>query len=80
MLVPTADASAATGLSEWELRRGFKEGKYPAILIGRGNRARRLRWDLDLLREAIRDLMSNNGGKDDDKTETSVHHNRPAQH
>lgn len=57
MLVPTADASAATGLSAWELRRGFKEGIYPAILIGRGNRARRLRWDLDLLRAAIKQRM-----------------------
>ena len=57
MLVPTADASAATGLSEWELRRGFKEGEYPAILIGRGNRARRLRWDLDLLRAVIKQRM-----------------------
>lgn len=56
-LITTADASAATGLSEWELRRGFKEGIYPAILIGRGQRARRLRWDLDLLREAIRQQM-----------------------
>ncbi len=57
MLVTTAKASADTGLSEWELRRGYKEGIYPAILIGRGERARRLRWDLDLLRDAIRRKM-----------------------
>ena len=57
MLVTTAKAAANTGLSEWELRRGFKEGIYPAILIGRGKRARRLRWDLDLLHEAIRRRM-----------------------
>lgn len=58
MLVSTSEASAGTGLSEWELRRGFKEGIYPAILIGRGNRARRLRWDLELLQESIRRRMT----------------------
>lgn len=57
MLVTTARAAIETGLSEWELRRGYKEGIYPAILIGRGDRARRLRWDLELLQEAIRRRM-----------------------
>ena len=57
MLVTTTKAAIETGLSEWELRRGYKEGIYPAILIGRGERARRLRWDLDLLREAIHKKM-----------------------
>ena len=56
-LATTKEASAYCGLSECELRRGFKEGIYPAILIGRGERARRLRWDLDLLHEAIRRRM-----------------------
>lgn len=57
MLITTAKASAATGLSEWELRRGYKAGEYPAILIGRGERSRRLRWDLDELKRAIRRRM-----------------------
>ena len=57
MLVTTTKAAAETGLSEWELRRGYKEGIYPAILIGRGERARRLRWDLDILLESIHKRM-----------------------
>ena len=57
MLVTTTKAATITGLSECELRRGYKEGIYPAILIGRGERSRRLRWDIDLLREAIRKQM-----------------------
>ena len=56
-LATTKEASALTGLSEWELRRGYKAGEYPAILIGRGGRARRLRWDLELLQEQIRRRM-----------------------
>lgn len=61
-LITTATASAATGLSEWELRRGFKEGVYPAILIGRGESQRRLRWDLEILEAAIRKQMTKGGG------------------
>jgi len=57
MLVPTKRAALATGLSEWELRRGYKEGIYPAILIGRGERARRLRWDIELLNNEIHRRM-----------------------
>ncbi len=56
-LVTTAQASAETGLSAWELRRGFKQGIYPAIEIGRGERSKRLRWNLDLLKQAIEDQM-----------------------
>ena len=56
-LVPTSVASAVVGLSAWELRRGFKAGEYPGLLIGRGDRSRRLRWDVDELREAIRRRM-----------------------
>lgn len=53
MLVTTKQAAKATGLSEYELRRGFLEGKYPALVIGRGDQRRRLRWDLDALQAAI---------------------------
>ena len=56
-LLTTEQASAAVGLSAWELRRGFKAGDYPAIQIGRGDRARRLRWDLDALEMSIRQRM-----------------------
>jgi len=57
-LVTTSIASAATGLSEWELRRGYKAGIYPAIQIGRGSNQKRLRWDLDILVDAIRTQMT----------------------
>ena len=53
MLVTTKQAAEATGLSEYELRRGFLEGKYPALVIGRGDQRRRLRWNLEALHAAI---------------------------
>ena len=56
-LLTTKQAAAETGLSEYELRLGFKQGRYPALLIGQGDRARRLRWNLDALEEAIADQM-----------------------
>lgn len=57
MLVTTKQAAKATGLSEYELRRGWKQGIYPALLIGRGDQRRRLRWNLEALEEAIRAQM-----------------------
>ncbi len=44
-------------LTRYELIRGFKEGIYPAIQIGKGGRGSKLRWDLDLLQEAIKRKM-----------------------
>lgn len=40
-------------MSRYELMRGYKTGKYPAIVIGNGGRGSKLLWDLDLLTEAI---------------------------
>ena len=57
MLVNTKQAARATGLSEYELRRGWKAGVYPALLIGQGDQRRRLRWDIDALIAAIRAQM-----------------------
>lgn len=57
MLVNTKCASKRTGLSEYELRRGWKAGVYPALLIGQGDQRRRLRWDIDALIAAIRAQM-----------------------
>ena len=57
MLVNTKKAAEATGLSPYELRRGWKEGKYPALVIGHGDERRRLRWNLDVLRAAIMEQM-----------------------
>ena len=53
MLVTTKQAAKATGLSEYELRRGWKEGRYPALVIGSGDERRRLRWNLEALEAAI---------------------------
>lgn len=57
MLINTKQAAELTGLSEYELRHGFKQGLYPALEIGRGSRRKSLRWDPDILQQAIRDAM-----------------------
>lgn len=57
MLINTKQAAELTGLSEYELRYGFKQGLYPALEIGRGSRRKSLRWDPDILQQAIRDAM-----------------------
>lgn len=62
MLVNTKEASHVTGLSEYELRRGFLEGKYPALVIGRGDQRKRLRWNLEALQTAILQQMGMAGG------------------
>ena len=56
MLICTKQAAELTGLSAYELRHGFKCGLYPALEVGRGSR-RKLRWDPDILQQAIRDAM-----------------------
>lgn len=58
MFVGTKEAARMTGLSEYELRIGFKEGRYPALEIGRGNRRKSLRWDTDVLMNFLRDRMN----------------------
>lgn len=57
MLICTKKAAELTGLSEYELRYGFKRGLYPALEVGRGSRRKSLRWDPDILQQAIRDAM-----------------------
>lgn len=57
MLVTTEQASKAVGLSQYELRRGWKEGRYPALVIGRQEQRRRLRWNLEVLQAAIMEQM-----------------------
>lgn len=57
MLIHTKQAAELTGLSEYELRHGFKQGLYPALEVGRGIRRKSLRWDPDILQQAIRDAM-----------------------
>lgn len=57
MLICTKKAAELTGLSELELRNGFKRGLYPALEVGRGSRRKSLRWDPEILQQAIRDAM-----------------------
>lgn len=52
------EASKITGLSEWELRIGVKNGKYPALKVGSG-RGKYI-FDLDLLNDRIVKLMLEN--------------------
>ena len=53
-LLSTKEAAKAVGLSEYTLRLGYKQGIYPAMLIGnRDSQVRRLRWNLEALQEAI---------------------------
>lgn len=57
MLIYTKKAAELTGLSEYELRYGFERGLYPALEVGRGSRRKSLRWDPEILQQAIRDAM-----------------------
>lgn len=59
-LLSTQEVSEAVGLSAFELVRGYKEGLYPAIVIGKGGRGSKLRWDLDMLTAAIEKAMNAN--------------------
>lgn len=62
-LLNTAEAAAATGLSQYELRRGGKEGRYPVVLCGSpGMKFRKQKWNLAALEEAIRQQMAQYGG------------------
>ena len=53
-LLTTEEAAEATGLSQYELRIGAKEGRYPVIMCGRpGNKFRKMKWNLLALENAI---------------------------
>lgn len=57
-LATTKEASAVTGLSEYELRMGAKDGRYPVIMLGRpGNKYRKMRWNLEALSAALDQQM-----------------------
>ncbi len=61
-MITTAEAAAATGLSEYELRIGAKEGRYPVLLTGRESaNFRRMRWNLAALEDAIAHQMRQTG-------------------
>ena len=59
-LLTTKEAAQETGLSEYELRLGWKQGRYPALAVGSCESSfRRLRWNLPILMNAIEKQMQN---------------------
>ncbi len=53
-LLTTKEVAEITGLSEYELRLGAKQGRYPVIMLGsRDSKYRRMRWNPEALQEAI---------------------------
>ena len=57
-LLTTKEASLATGLSEYELRLGAKQGRYPVLWLGNPDSGfRRMRWNLTMLQESLRRQM-----------------------
>lgn len=65
-LLTTKEASLATGLSEYELRLGAKQGRYPVLWIGsESSYYRRMRWNLEILQEALRRQMETPITKED---------------
>lgn len=65
-LLTTEEAAAATGLSQYELRLGGKQGRYPVIMTGDPrNKFRKMKWNLGTLEAAIRQRMEQNGREDE---------------
>ena len=57
-LLTTKEAAEMTGLSEYELRRGAKQGRYPVIMLGSKDlKFRKMRWNPEALQEAIQNQM-----------------------
>ena len=57
-LLTTKEVAELTGLSEYELRLGAKQGRYPVILLGsRDSQFRRMRWNLEALQDVIQKQM-----------------------
>ena len=52
--VNVKEASHETGLSEYALRRGAMEGRYPHIRIGTPGMRQRLKFDIELLEEYLK--------------------------
>ena len=60
-LLTTEEVAEVTGLSTYELRRGAKSGRYPALWLGDPSSSfRRLRWNLEVLMAALQEKMERN--------------------
>ena len=53
-MLTVKEAVKVTGLSEWELKRGFAAGIYPHIRIGQGRG--KFLVDIELLQETLREM------------------------
>ena len=63
-LLKTKEASYFSGLSQYELRKGAAEGRYPVILLGSpANKFRKMRWNYEMLMDAINGAMKNKEDK-----------------
>lgn len=64
-LLTTAEASHFSGLSQYELRKGAAEGRYPVILLGSpANKFRKMRWNYEMLMDAIMQQTNQAGGEE----------------
>jgi hypothetical protein len=67
-LLTTAEAAAATGISQYELRIGAKSGRYPVIMLGDpANQFRKMRWNLEALNDALRQQMNQNTDREGER-------------
>lgn len=57
-IVGVKEASEHTGLSQWELRLGAKQGKYPCLRVGCKNG--KILFNIDLLTRRIDSIMEQN--------------------
>lgn len=57
-LITTREASRITGLSEYELRMGARQGRYPVILVGDDDcKMKRMKWNLTALERALQEQL-----------------------
>lgn len=67
-LLSTEEAAAATGLSQYELRTGGKDGRYPVIWTGSpANKFRKMKWNLEALEAVIMKKMDRNASGEDER-------------
>ena len=60
-ILSTAEMAVASGHTEYDLRLGANEGRYPVIWIGgRNSKRKRMGWNLDVFLEHERNQMMKN--------------------
>lgn len=70
-LITTREASRITGLSEYELRMGAKQGRYPVILVGDDDcKMKRMKWNMTALERALQEQLAVYTPRKETPTET----------